>query len=478
MKISREWLSPLVFFSNNWISLAGVVVVTTAAVAWLVFLPITLGNGRVHPYLGIVAYLLLPALFVGGLVLIPIGIYLRRLRLRKKGEIPKEFQPIDPRNPELRRLALFIIVTTFLNIVIASQLSYSSVRYMETPNFCGATCHVMKPEFSAYEVSAHSKVDCVSCHVGPGASGFVLAKVNGVRQVVHVMLNTYARPIPEPLERLRPATETCESCHARRRFFGDRMRDLASYGSDEQNTLTHTVLMMHLGTGGPHSSGVHGAHWGEGVTLRYYAEDDVRQNIPFVEYTAGGKTTRYATPGAKPDPSKMHAMQCIDCHNRPAHTFQLPERAMDRAMAIGDVSPTLPFAKKQGLAILKQTYASGEDAAAKIPAAFEDYYRKTYPQIYAQRRAEVSQSAVALLGLYQRNVFPEMKISWGTYPNNLGHTDFTGCFRCHDEQHSSPEGKTITQDCSSCHNVVASDEKNPKILDELGLAPTPPATAK
>jgi hypothetical protein len=174
----------------------------------------------------------------------------------------------------------------------------------------------------------------------------------------------------------------------------------------------------------------------------------------------------------------MHAMQCIDCHNRPAHTFQLPERAMDRAMAIGDVSPTLPFAKKQGLAILKQTYASGEDAAAKIPAAFEDYYRKTYPQIYAQRRAEVSQSAVALLGLYQRNVFPEMKISWGTYPNNLGHTDFTGCFRCHDEQHSSPEGKTITQDCSSCHNVVASDEKNPKILDELGLAPTPPATAK
>jgi nitrate/TMAO reductase-like tetraheme cytochrome c subunit len=385
--------------------------------------------------------------------------------------MPAEFQPIDPRNPELRKLAAFIVVTTFLNIVIAGQLAYSSVRYMETPNFCGVTCHVMKPEYAAYEVSAHSKVDCVSCHVGTGASGFVQAKVTGVRQVFHVAFNSYPRPIPEPLERLRPSTETCESCHARQRFFGDRMRDLVSYGIDEQNTITHTVLMMHLGTGGPHSSGVHGAHLGEGVTLRYYAADEVRQNIPYVEYTAAGKTTVYASPGAKAHPAKLRAMQCIDCHNRPAHTFQLPERAMDRSMSFGDISPALPFAKKQGLEILKQTYATEEDAAARIPSAFEDYYKKTYPQIYAQRRDEVDRSGQALLSLYQRNVFPAMKITWGTYPNNLGHTDFTGCFRCHDEQHASADGRTITQDCSSCHNVAASDEKNPKALIELGLAP-------
>jgi nitrate/TMAO reductase-like tetraheme cytochrome c subunit len=471
MRTFREWLSPVVFFSNNLISLAGVVVVTASGVTWLVFLPITVRSGSVHPYVGIVVYLLLPGIFIAGLLLIPLGIYLRRRGMRKRGELPAEFQPIDPRNPELRKLFGFIAVTTFLNIVIASQLSYSSVRYMETPNFCGATCHVMKPEFAAYEVSAHSKVECVGCHVGPGASGFMRAKVNGVRQVVHVALRNYPRPIPEPLERLRPATETCESCHARRRFFGDRMRDLASYGTDEQNTLTHTVLMMHLGTGGPHSSGVHGAHLGEGVTLRYYASDDVRQNIPYVEYTAGGKTTVFAAPDAKPDPTKLRAMQCIDCHNRPAHTFQLPERAIDRAMSFGDISPTLPFAKKEGLEIVKQTYATGQDAAVKIPAAFEDYYRKTYPEIYAQRRGEVASSAQALLSVYQHNVFPEMKITWGTYPNNLGHTDFNGCFRCHDEQHASSDGKTITQDCSACHNVVASDEKNPKALVDLGLSP-------
>jgi nitrate/TMAO reductase-like tetraheme cytochrome c subunit len=329
----------------------------------------------------------------------------------------------------------------------------------------------MKPEFAAYEVAAHSRVECTSCHIGSGASSFVKSKLNGVRQVVHLTLNTYPRPIPEPLEKLSPATETCESCHARRRFFGDRMRDLASYGTDEQNTLTHTVLMMHLGTGGPHSSGVHGAHLGEGVTLRYYPADDIRQNIPFVEYTAAGKTTTFAVPGAKPDLGKLRDMQCIDCHNRPAHTFQLPERAMDRAMSFGDISPTLPFAKKEGLEILKLTYATSKDAAAKIPTAFADYYRKTYPQIYAERRDEVMRSARAVLSVYQRNVFPAMKVTWGTYPNNLGHTDFTGCFRCHDEQHTSPDGKTITQDCSACHNVVASDEKNPKALIELGLAP-------
>jgi nitrate/TMAO reductase-like tetraheme cytochrome c subunit len=465
----REWLSPVVYLSNNWISLAGVVIVTAATVTWLIFLPITLRQGIFHPYVGIVIYLLLPGIFILGLLLIPAGNALRRRRLRKAGKLPAEFQPIDLRNRELRKMLLFIGITTFLNIIIASQFFYSSVRYMETSNFCGATCHVMQPEYSAYEVAAHSKVECVACHVGSGATGFVRAKVTGVRQVFHVMLNSYPRPIPEPLDRLRPATETCESCHARRRFFGDRMRDLISYGSDEQNTVTHTVLMMHLGTGGPHSSGVHGAHLGEGVVLRYYASDDAHQTIPYVEYTAAGKTIIYAAAGAKPDPARMHAMQCIDCHNRPAHTFQPPERALDRSLSFGDVSPALPYAKKQGLEILKANYRSGEDAAAKIPAAFEDYYRKNYPQIYSERHDEVVRSSRGLLSIYQHNVFPEMKVTWGTYPNNLGHTDFNGCFRCHDDQHAAKDGKTITQDCSACHNLLATDEKNPKILSDLGV---------
>jgi hypothetical protein len=68
-----------------------------------------------------------------------------------------------------------------------------------------------------------------------------------------------------------------------------------------------------------------------------------------------------------------------------------------------------------------------------------------------------------------RNVNPEMKISWGTYPNNLGHEDFLGCFRCHDGSHQSKDGKVITQDCDACHAVLAQDEANPKVLTDLGL---------
>ena len=317
----------------------------------------------------------------------------------------------------MRRLVIFIAATALVNIIIASQLSYSAVRYMETPNFCGTTCHVMRPEFAAYQVAAHSKVECASCPRGIGASSFVRSKLNGVRQVVHLAFNSYPRPIPPPLEKLRPATETCESCHARRRFFGDRMRDLASFGSDEQNTLTHTVLMMHLGTGGPHSSGVHGAHLGEGVTLRYYAADDVRQNIPVRGVHRGrqddGLCRARSQAGTGGDFAPCSVLTAIIARRTPSSFLNEPWTV---PCPFGDISPALPFAKKQGLEILKQTYATGEDAAAKIPAAFEDFFRKSYPQIYAQLHDDVVRSAGALLGVYQRNVFPEMKITWGTYP--------------------------------------------------------------
>ena len=466
----REWLSPIVYLSNNWISLAGVVVVTVATVTWMVFLPITLRGGTLHPYFGLVVYLLLPGVFIGGLVLIPIGIYWNRRRKRKSGVMPTDFPPLDPRNPELRKLATFVAVTTFLNIIIASQFSYSAVRYMDTVSFCGQTCHtVMKPEFTAHQQSPHSRVECVNCHIGPGASWFVRSKLSGAGQVFAVLLGNYPRPIPAPVRNLRPARETCETCHWPQKFGEDRLRDITSYAEDEQNTLSHTVLLLHLG-GGASRIGIHGRHLGEGVLVRYYASDEKRQTIPWVEYTAGGKTAVYAAGNAKPDPAQIREMDCVDCHNRPTHIYQLPARAVDQAMGTGEISSALPFVRKQGVTILKQSYATEEEAAARIPAALEDFYRNNYPQVYAQRRDEVTRSAQALLRIFQHNVFPAMKVTWGTYPNNLGHTDFNGCFRCHDEQHATQDGKTITQDCSACHNILAADEKNPKVLVDLGLA--------
>src|SRR5262249_49375148 len=140
-----------------------------------------------------------------------------------------------------------------------------------------------------------------------------------------------------------------------------------------------------------------------------------------------------------------YEMQCIDCHNRPAHSFQLPERAVDRAMALGQIPVSLPSIKKKGVEVLRAEYLSSEDAASKIPAAIQEHYRPVHAG------ADLGRAAVALLAIYNQNVFPELKVTWGTYPNNLGHTDFPGCFRCHDEAHISADQRTITQDCAACH---------------------------
>ena len=162
-------------------------------------------------------------------------------------------------------------------------------------------------------------------------------------------------------------------------------------------------------------------------------------------------------------------MDCIDCHNRPSHSYKLPERAVDEAMAAGDMSATLPFAHKKAVEILKQPYASRDAAAAQIPAALVAFYRQNYPAIYKERQAEVVKTASSLLAIYNRNVFPAMKITWGTYPNNIGHTDFPGCFRCHDDSHASADGRKVTQDCSACHSLLAMEEPAPKILTDLGV---------
>jgi hypothetical protein len=464
-------LSPLVHLSNNWISLAGVMVVTTATVFWLFLLPTTL-RGEVHnPYNGILAFLALPALFFAGLILIPLGIYLRNKRERRHGLYPASFPPLNLKNLEFRRLLTFVGVTTFANIVIASQLAYGAVSYMETVSFCGQTCHtVMQPEFTAYQGSPHSRVECVQCHIGPGESWFVRSKLSGIRQVFAVTFHTYETPIPTPVRNLRPARETCEACHWPQKYGEDRLRIINKFGDDENNSPTKTVLLMKIG-GGNHGIGIHGTHLGVGVKIRYGYSDVQRQTIPWIEYAGPNGKTVYRADGAPPDGKGLtiREMDCMDCHNRPSHSFKLPDKAVDDAFYAGDLSANLPFAHKQAVQILKVGYPTREAAAARIPAAFEAFYRATYPAIYKDRQAEVQRSARNLLAIYNRNIFPEMKVTWGTYPNNIGHTDFPGCFRCHDDSHASADGRKVTQDCGACHSLLAMEEPAPKILSDLGL---------
>jgi hypothetical protein len=474
------WLAPVVYLSKNWISRIGVIVVTTATVLWLFLLPASFRGEFRHPYLGILAYLILPALFFLGLFLIPAGIFLHIRTERREGRYPVHYNPLTLQTPELRQLAMFIGITTLVNIAIGSQLTYRAITYMDSVAFCGQTCHtVMQPEYAAYQNSAHSRVECVACHIGPGASWFVQSKLSGIGQVFAVTFNTYPRPIPTPVRNLRPARETCEACHWPQKFGGDRLRIIDKYADDETNTLTKTVLLMRIGGGKGHP-GIHGAHLGPGISIDYSPSDESRQTIPRVEYrnAATGSSAVYTAADAKPEALKsltVRQMDCMDCHNRPTHTLQLPERAVDNAMTLGDISPTLPFIKKTAVAVLRKDYRSQSEAAVAIPAAIDKFYQSGSAAVYSARRADIERAGRAVLAIYDRNVFPNMRVTWGSYPNNLGHMDFPGCFRCHDGNHVAPDGKAVANDCNTCHQTLAMDEPSPKILSELGLANGTPA---
>jgi len=456
--------------TQHWLSLLGAALLATAVISWLFVLPLQIRGHASNPYVGIIVFLILPAVFFLGLALIPVGIYLGKREIREKLT-----EPAFDRKSALRRLAWFFGIVTLLNVVIGTQLTYRAVEHMETPQFCGASCHVMNPELAAYRNSPHSRVECVECHVAPGAAGWISSKKSGTRQLIETTLGTAPKPIPSALEtnRLVPPRETCENCHWPQMFGGSRLRVLSKYAEDEASTRSETVLMMLVG--GNRVSGIHGAHLDPDIHIRYAAADPKRQTIPLIEYRNAktGDVRTFVSPDSSHDSAKQlptFEMSCVDCHNRPTHTFDLPERAMDKGLALGDIPATLPFIKKQGVELLKANYATRDEAAEKLPASLAAFYQHNYPDLYSKQQEEIQKAGQAILAIYQRNVFPDLKVTWGTYPNNLGHTDFPGCFRCHDGAHVAGDGKTISQDCNSCHQPLAIEETSPEILKTLGIA--------
>lgn len=474
----RPLLSPILMLGNNPISLAGVVFATTGGVLWILVVLAGLGAETANPYQGVLAFLILPAVFFTGLILIPLGALLKRRRMRQRGLLPSpdELQHLNWENPDLRRLVQFVGITTVFNFIIGSHFVYEGFQFMDSTTFCGQVCHrVMIPEYTAYLNSPHSRVPCVDCHIGPGATWFVKSKLSGVPQVFHYIMNDYPRPIPTPIEDLRPARETCETCHWPQKFGADRLRILPKYADDETNTATKTVLLMRIG-GGNSRRGIHGAHLGEGIEIWYAPADSQRMEIPKVIYEDklhGRRTVYYSSSAdkAEVDQLPLRLMDCMDCHNRPTHAFDLPEQAVNQAMEEGRISAELPYAKREAMRLLTTEYTSRQEAQQKIVEGFVEFYRENYPEIYAKREEVIRSSGEAIAGIYLRNVFPEMNISWGTYPNHIGHTNFPGCFRCHDADHVSEDGeRVIQQDCSSCHVILAMEEPEPEILQTLGLA--------
>ncbi len=470
----------LVFqLGNNWISLAGTALTTSSAfvLVWFWFMELT-SPRQVHPYAGILFFILFPALFLVGLTLIPIGIFRVRRKNKASGEALLPLQAVDFNKPSVRRLLTIVGVLTFINVSILGTAGLKGVEYMDSNQFCGLTCHtVMSPEYTAFKDSPHSRVGCAQCHIGHGAPALVRAKISGSRQLFAVAFGTFSRPIPSPVEHLRPARETCEQCHWPQKFTDDKLIIRTKFAEDEANTATTSILLLKIGGHTPNgTTGIHGRHLDAMERISYLSTDPRRQNIPKVTYREeNGTLVDYVSDDYKKltkeqlEKASSRKMDCIDCHNRPTHAFHLPDRALDKAMAEKRMSPELPFLKKKALELLKVDYADQKVAAAKIPVELAEYYRTAYPEIYKQKRAQVDTAGEVVKAIYLRNVFPEMKITWGTHPNNIGHEEAVGCFRCHDGGHTSADGRTIKGDCDTCHTILAQDEKDPKILKDFGL---------
>ncbi len=478
-KRGTRWLSALVtLFGLNWITVLGGILAATSSLLIVGFMIIGLLQLSESPYLGIMAFLVLPGVLVFGLLIVPVGAFFERRRrirlgLPLEGEVAGMFPVIDFNSPHTRRVGAIVIVVTACVLLVLSAASYEGMVYMDSPRFCGLVCHtVMEPEYVAYTRSPHARVACVECHIGPGAPWFVKAKLSGLGQVIAVALNNYETPIPTPVANLRPSRDTCEECHWPQKFTGDKVKVISKFQEDEKNTPVKTVMLLHIGgADSPGGGGIHGWHMRPGTKTYYVAADNARQNIVQVRVEeADGKTTVYKA-ADQGDPSTHQPerlMDCIDCHNRPTHIMQVPERALDEAMEDKLIDPSIPFIKKQGVEVLKGIEVSEADLPA-IAQKLTSYYQTNHADFYKDNKALVDQAIVEIQNIYKHNVFPKMKVTWGTYANNLGHVDSKGCFRCHEGNLTSDDGKVVQADCAACHNVLAWEEENPEVLEKLQL---------
>jgi hypothetical protein len=318
---------------------------------------------------------------------------------------------------------------------------------------------VMKPEGVAHADGPHARVACVECHVGSGANALARSKVSGTRRLLAVSFHTYSRPIPSPVRNLRPASDTCEQCHWPATFHGDKVRRIVEYGDDEKNTESVTTLQMHVG-GTERAGAASGIHWhaNAATELDYISTDDKRQVIVYVRAKdRSGAVREYFADGVTPDQlakGERRRMDCLDCHNRPSHQMAATaERAVDGAIARGEIPQDLPFVRREVVKAVKAIFPTEDAATGAIAKALRDFYRDSPQGISMTRRQDVEKAVTGAQQLYRRNVFPEMNVQFGTYPNNVGHIDSPGCFRCHDDNHAAKDGRKISQDCETCHKI-------------------------
>jgi len=469
--MSEEQRSPTLF--RNYISFVGALIVIAAVVSILLLFLIEFTQTSNNPYLGIVTYIILPAFLAFGLLVIFAGmLFERRRRRRSPASEIAPYPRIDLNEPRQRRLAILLLTVSFVFICASAFGSYRAYEYTESVEFCGQACHtVMKPEFVAFHATSHARIRCVDCHVGHGAESYARSKLSGARQLVSLVTGSYSKPIETPVHNMRPANETCEQCHWPSKFHGAQLKTFDHYAYDEQNSLRQMRMLINVGGGDPASGSVAGIHWHMNLRneITFIASDEKRQVIPWIRVKdLKGNVTEYYDRSRPLSPeqiasSEKRRMDCIDCHNRPAHTYLSPDEALDQSFAAGRLDPALPYLKREAVAVLNKPYATEQEALNTISSSLDGFYRTNYSQLQTQKAETIKTAISETQRIFKTYFFPEMKTNWSTHPNNIGHLYSSGCFRCHDGEHVSNTGKVIRNDCNICHSVLSDSARPAKI---------------
>lgn len=450
----------------NWISLIGITIalISLFMIGFLAVISVFFDQGG--SYLGLFMWIVLPVFLVIGLVLIPIGMYRTHKRDKKNNTLKNKMWPsIDLNIAKVRNAAIIFIFGSIFFLLLSALGSYEAFHYTESVEFCGKICHnVMKPEYIAYQNSSHAKVSCVECHVGSGADWYVRSKLSGLYQVYAVTTGNFPKPIPTPVHNLRPAQETCEECHWPEKFYSRQLVMNKHYLPDEANTEWDITLQMKIGPAYSALGLKEGIHWhiNPDIKVEYIAIDSVRDHIPWIRYT-NRKTGEIHIFEDNDNPIdiklmdqyEIRTMDCIDCHNRPSHDYQTPIIFINDAITAGKIPNELPDIKYLAMEILGRQFSSTDSAMDYIRDEIYNYYEIMYEDIFTNQKTMLDQTISSIQEAFKKNIFPEMKVSWNAYHNHIGHLEFKGCFRCHDDKHSNLQGDQIRMDCNLCHTIVA-----------------------
>jgi nitrate/TMAO reductase-like tetraheme cytochrome c subunit len=464
--------------SQNWISLIGATIAVISLFMIIFLFSVTVVLEQRAAYLGLVIYILLPAVMIVGLILIPLGMILKIRKEHKTGKIEKTIWPkIDLNNLQHRNAFFVFSIGTSVFLFLSAIGSYEAFHFTESNTFCGTLCHsVMHPEYTAYQHSPHAKVACVECHVGPGANWYVRSKLSGLYQVYATVANVYPKPIPTPVSNLRPARAVCEQCHWPQKFYAYSIQYQTHYLSDEQNTPWNIRLILKVGSQHPALGLMEGIHWhiNPHVKVEYIATDKTREHLAWIRFTnlETGEVKIFEDENNKLDQAQLDTLQvrtmdCIDCHNRPSHLYNAPSLFVNTEMTAGTIPADLPDIKAVTMELSGNDYPTMDSAMVHIQKYILKYYQENYPDIFDKKRDLVDKAITGFQSAFSKNIFPEMKVRWNEYPNHIGHLEFNGCFRCHDGAHSTEAGETIRRDCTLCHLINA--QGNPGKMEETDV---------